>query len=106
VLAASFKIFRFDFLFAQTMVTLTAMTTNFLFNNFITYYDRRLRGVRFFTGLVTFYLICALAVIANVGVANFVFERDYTWWVAGAAGALIGSVWNYAASALFTSGRR
>jgi dolichol-phosphate mannosyltransferase len=39
-------------------------------------------------------------------VASFVFHERYRWWLAGIAGAIVGTVWNYAASAIFTWGRR
>lgn len=100
------KLYGLDFAVAQTIATFVAMTSNYTFNNFLTYRDRRHRGLRFFTGLLTFYVVCGIGVVANVGVANFVFQRDYTWWLAGGAGALVGTVWNYAASAIFTWGRR
>ena len=105
-LATTFKFLGLQFSIAQTIATLSAMTSNFAFNNILTYRDMRLRGSRFLTGLFTFYLVCRIGVIANVGVANFVFQRDYTWWLAGGAGALVGTVWNYAASSIFTWGRQ
>jgi dolichol-phosphate mannosyltransferase len=82
------------------------MTSNFSLNNILTYRDMRLRGRRFLTGLFTFCLVCSIGAIANVGIANFVFQRDYTWWLAGGAGALVGAVWNYAASSTVTWGRK
>jgi len=30
------------------------------------------------------------------------FREAYAWWLAGLAGILVGAVWNYAATALFT----
>ena len=106
VLAATFKFLGLPFPIAQTIATVSAMTSNFGLNNILTYRDMRLRGRRFFTGLLTFYLVCGIGVIANVGIANVVFQRDYTWWLAGGAGALVGTVWNYAASSIFTWGRK
>jgi dolichol-phosphate mannosyltransferase len=103
---SGYKLLGFDFVASQTAATLIAMTSNYTFNNLITYRDRRRRGLRFLTGLISFYVICGVGVIGNVGVANFVFHRDYEWWLAGAAGALVGTVWNYAASTIFTWGRR
>lgn len=100
------KLFQVDFVASQTIATFVAMTSNYTLNNFLTYRDRRRSGLRFYTGLVTFYIVCAVGVIGNIGVANFVFQREYTWWLAGAAGALVGAVWNYSASAIFTWGRR
>ena len=106
VLAVTFKFLGLPFPIAQTIATVSAMTSNFGLNNILTYRDMRLRGGRFFTGLLTFYLVCGIGVIANVGIANVVFQRDYTWWLAGGAGALVGTVWNYAASSIFTWGRK
>jgi dolichol-phosphate mannosyltransferase len=87
---------------AQAIATLAAMTSNFALNNLFTYRDKRLRGHRFFTGLLSFYAICAMGAVAGVGVASAAFERDYSWWLAGLAGALVGVVWNYAVSSVFT----
>jgi dolichol-phosphate mannosyltransferase len=87
---------------AQTIATVAAMTSNFALNNLFTYRDKRLRGYRFFTGLVSFYAICAFGAVAGVGVASVAFEKHYSWWLAGLAGALVGVVWNYAVSSVFT----
>jgi dolichol-phosphate mannosyltransferase len=53
-------------------------------------------------GLVSFYLICSLGAAANVGVAAYLFAQQEVWWVAGVAGIIVGSVWNYAVSSVFT----
>ncbi|MET0217429.1 MAG: glycosyltransferase family 2 protein [Burkholderiales bacterium] len=103
---AAHKLGGVDFGVSQTIATFIAMTTNYWLNNILTYRDRRRRGLKFFTGLLSFYVVCSMGVIANVGVANFVFHQDYRWWLAGIAGAIVGTVWNYAASAIFTWGRR
>jgi dolichol-phosphate mannosyltransferase len=87
---------------AQATATLVAMTSNFALNNLLTYRDKRLRGARFFTGLLSFYAVCAMGAVANVGIASVAFERHYSWWFAGLAGAMIGVVWNYAVSSVFT----
>lgn len=91
-----------DFTAAQTIATLTAMTFNFFLNNFFTYRDKRLKGLRLLRGLISFYLICAVGAVGNIGIASYVFNMDQKWWLAGIAGALVGSVWNYAVSSVFT----
>jgi dolichol-phosphate mannosyltransferase len=90
------------FVAAQTIATLLAMTSNFFFNNLFTYRDQRLRGWKLFRGLLSFYLICGLGAVANVGIAAYVFRADQAWWVAGLAGVIVGSVWNYSVSSVFT----
>ena len=87
---------------AQTSATILAMTANFFINNLFTYRDRRLRGLAVLRGLFTFYAICTLGAVANVGIAGYVFSRNEVWWLAGLAGIVVGSVWNYAISSVFT----
>ena len=89
-----------SFPIAQAGATLAAMTTNFFINNWLTYFDKRIKGLRLITGLLTFYGVCSLGSMANIGVASYVFGMEYTWWVSGLAGVLIGTVWNYAATSL------
>ena len=90
------------FVEAQTAATITAMTFNFFLNNLFTYHDQRLRGWRLIRGLLSFYLICGIGAFANVGIAAYVFRAEQAWWVAGIAGVIVGSVWNYAVSSVFT----
>ncbi len=87
---------------AQIAAVIVAMTFNFVLNNMLTYRDRRLKGVRFLTGLLSFYAICSVGAVANVGVGAWINGAHQLWWVAGMAGALIGASWNFGASSLFT----
>jgi dolichol-phosphate mannosyltransferase len=101
-LAVFLKLLGFAFATAQAAATMTAMTWNFLLNNVLTYRDRRLRGRRLVYGLLSFYAVCGAGAVANVGVAAYLFRTDRAWWLAGVAGALVGAVWNYAISSIFT----
>lgn len=91
-----------DFLPAQIVATFVAMTSNFLLNNWLTYRDRRLKGPAMLWGLLTFYLVCSVGVVANLGVANLIYANQPVWWLAGTAGALMGAMWNYTASSILT----
>ena len=51
-------------------------------------------------------LVCSVGLLANVGVAFSVYDQEPIWWLAGAAGALMGVVWNYAMSGLFVWRKR
>lgn len=88
-----------DFEGAQIVGTIIAMLTNFLLNNNLTYRNERLRGPRFWRGLVLFMGVGALGAIANVGIAQGLYTRDASLLPSAAAGAVIGVVWNYAVSA-------
>jgi dolichol-phosphate mannosyltransferase len=101
-LGIAYRMLDLDFDLAQTLATLTAMTSNFFLNNWFTYRDRRLRGWRLVRGLISFYVVCSVGLVGNVGIAHYAFHADQAWWVAGAVGAVVGAVWNYAASSVFT----
>jgi dolichol-phosphate mannosyltransferase len=90
------------FVLAQGFAVFAAMTFNFALNNMFTYRDRRLRGWRFVTGLLSFYAVCIVGAAANIGIGTYVHDLHREWWVAGVAGALVGAVWNYAASSFVT----
>lgn len=90
------------FALAQAFAVWGAMTFNFGLNNIFTYSDRRLRGARLITGLFSFYAVCLVGAAANVGVGAYIHGGDHSWWLAGVAGALIGAVWNFAASSAIT----
>lgn len=91
-----------EFNAAQTAASFVAMTSNFFLNNQLTYRDRRLHGLKAVIGLLTFYAVCSVGVLANVGVANLIYLEPSYWWFAGTAGAIMGAVWNYAASSALT----
>ncbi len=100
------KLFDLPFAEAQALGAFVAMTTNFILNNFLTYRDQRLKGFAILGGLLAFYLVCSVGLFANVGVAFSVYDKEPIWWLAGAAGALMGVVWNYAMSGLFVWRKR
>lgn len=87
---------------AQAAAVATAIAFNFNLNNLFTYADRRLTGRRYLTGLAGFYAVCLVGAVANVGIGTWVHEASYTWWAAGVAGAIVGAVWNFAASSVVT----
>jgi dolichol-phosphate mannosyltransferase len=86
---------------AQIVATLVAMTSNFLLNNELTYRDRRLKGWGMLRGFLLFCLIGSVGAIANVDLASWLYIERPIWWVAGAVGAVMSALWNYAMSTLF-----
>jgi dolichol-phosphate mannosyltransferase len=105
-LFVALKLFNLPFAEAQAAGAFVAMTSNFILNNFLTYRDQRLKGFAILGGLLAFYLVCSVGLFANVGVAFSVYDKQPIWWLAGAAGALMGVVWNYAMSGLFVWRKR
>lgn len=102
ILGLALNVLGTSFIFAQTTAVIVSMTGNYFLNNQLTYRDRRRTGFAFVTGLISFYLICGLGALANVGIGNLIYGGGQRWWIAGVIGAAIGSVWNYAASSCLT----
>ncbi len=102
VLSIFFKGLGASFLAAQIVATLIAMTVNYVLNNVLTYRDLRLRGWAFLRGWATFVLACGVGALANIGIAQYFFERHGVWAASAVAGILVGAVWNYAVTAVYT----
>jgi dolichol-phosphate mannosyltransferase len=94
--------FHPPFWISQTVAALVSMTSNFLLNNELTYADKKLRGGRFWIGLVTFYAVCSFGLIANVSVANLVYGLDNQLYLAAIVGVVMSVVFNYSVTRVFT----
>lgn len=102
-LAILFRGFSTSFLWAQATATIVAMTGNFIVNNVVTYRDRRLKGWGWLKGWVSFAVVCSVGSLANIGVATYLFDLNRELWALSAiAGVLVGAVWNYAVTSLYT----
>ena len=99
VLATVLKLAGLSFEAAQAVGTVVAMVFNFVLNNEITYRDQRLRGPRLWRGLLVFMVVCGFGAVANIGIAKTLYDSHTSWTLAGAIGAVVGVVWNYAVSA-------
>ena len=98
VLGVLYRGVGISFLSAQISATVVAMVSNFLVNNAVTFRACRLKGFMLAAGLTAYMAICSLVAIVNVLSALYLLDHSIPWWFAGAAGALIGAVWNYAVS--------
>ena len=72
----------------------------------LTYRDRQLKGLKWFKGLLTFMIGCSIGAMANIGIATWLFEHNTAWLPAALAGILVGAVWNYAITKLYTWGAK
>jgi len=106
VLTTLFRVMGMSFTFSQGSATIVAMISNFTLNNALTYRDMRLKGWRWAKGLASFVLLCGVGAIANVGIASYLFIRNEMWVLAALAGIVIGAVWNYAMTAMYTWNKR
>ena len=87
---------------AQVIATVIAMVFNFALNNELTYANKKLRGWRWVTGLVTFCAVCSIGAIASVSVGTWIYAWDKSFWLAGIAGVLMSVVFNYSVTRVFT----
>jgi len=102
ILSALLRLAGLSFATGQAVTTFTVMILNFVLNNSVTYRDRRLKGWRFWRGLITFCLACGLGVAANVAIANEAFRRGVPWVLAAVTGLLFTAVWNYGVTSMTT----
>ena len=79
ILTSMLKFAGLRFEAAQAIATVVAMVFNFQLNNDITYRDQRLRGPRLWRGLLLFMLVCGVGAVANVGIANTLYETHTSW---------------------------
>ncbi len=101
-LALAHEVLKLDFVWAQTLATVIAMTFNFVLNNELTYANKRLRGWRYLTGMLSFYVVCSIGALANVSVASWIYAFDGQFYVAGLLGVLMSVVFNYSVTRVFT----
>lgn len=102
VLLLLYQSLALSFLVSQTTASLVAMTANFFMNNVITYRDQRLNGWQWMSGWISFVLACSVGALANVGIATYLLDRGTLWALAGFTGILVGAVWNYAITQIYT----
>jgi dolichol-phosphate mannosyltransferase len=96
VLSVLFYIDKSGFLVQQAIATVLTMTFNFALNNVLTYRDKRLRGVAWARGWLSFNLACSIGAGMNVGLATYLNEVSGSRYLAALAGIVVGAVWNYA----------
>jgi dolichol-phosphate mannosyltransferase len=106
ILSTLYLALHVSFTVAQLAGTVLAMTSNFFLNNLFTYRDQRLRGVKLVRGLLSFYAVCGMGALANIGIAAYAFSENIEWALSAAAGIVVGTLWNYLATARFTWGSR
>ena len=94
------------FVGAQSVAAAVAMVWNYFLNNSLTYRECRLVGWKALRGLVSFMAICGLGAVINVLAARDLYTWTGMWLLAGTGGALVGSLFNYALTSMFTWGRR
>lgn len=97
-----YEVFNYSFITGQVAATIVAMASNFLLNNYTTYRDRQLKGWRLARGFLSFSLACSVGAVANVGIASFLFNNNTEWLLSALAGVIVGAVWNYAVTAVYT----
>ncbi len=93
---------KFGFTPAEALGTVTAMASNFLLNNSLTYRDCRLKGWQAVRGFISFALWCSLGALASVAVGRDLYQFTGLWLLAGLGGAVVGALLNYALTSIFT----
>ena len=85
---------------AVLLAGVTAMTSNYLINNEVTYRDRRQHGLGLLVGYLKFCMLCSVGLAANVAVSAMVDQSTHSRLLAGVCGPIFAALWNYATTAL------
>jgi dolichol-phosphate mannosyltransferase len=87
------------FAFAQTGAALTAVTFNFLFNNLLTFGDRRFTGWALLPGWAGYLALCSVGLVANVSIASWVYGHIVgIASIAALAGIALDVLWKFVIS--------
>ena len=89
----------FSFQNVLPIAVISAATSNYLVNNWLTFRVNRLRNKALFFGLLKFLLVSSLPIIANVGLASSFYKLiSPNTLFSQLAGIIVVFIWNYAAS--------
>ena len=89
----------FSFQNVLPIAVVSAATSNYLVNNWLTFRVNRLRNKALFVGLLKFLLVSSLPIIANVGLASSFYKLiSPNTFFSQLAGIIVVFIWNYAAS--------
>ena len=89
----------FSFQNVLPIAVVSAATSNYLVNNWLTFRANRLRNKALFFGLIKFLLVSSLPIIANVGLASSFYKLiSPNTFFSQLAGIIVVFIWNYAAS--------
>jgi dolichol-phosphate mannosyltransferase len=105
ILTFTLKVLQTSFMAAQATAISTTMVFNFALNNLLTYRDRRLTGWKWLKGLISFMLSCSIGGVVNFLIARYLNEHRGTVYLAALAGVMVGSIWNYAVTQIYTWGK-
>ena len=80
----------------------SAASSNFLINNFLTFRNARLKGIELVSGLLKFLIVSSIPLLANVGLASSFYQYvTPNKFLSQIAGIIVVFIWNYAASSKF-----
>ena len=76
-----------------------AASSNFIINNILTFRSNKLKGMKFYFGLLKFLLVSSFPIIANIGVTNLFYNQfSFNTFFSQIVGIIVVFIWNYAAS--------
>lgn len=99
------RLMDMQFLKAQVISTLIAMTSNYILNNMFTFKNLQLKGRQFLLGLVSFYITCSVGAVVGVAVSQLLFDLSIPWWLASFTGIVVSAFWNFGLTSIFTWGK-
>lgn len=84
-----------NFIYSNIIGIIGAMTSNYLLNNYFTFYNIHKSFLSRLTGLIKYYIANSLSVFANIGIASQLYFNDFTIYFSVLSGIFAGLVLNY-----------
>ena len=93
---------KLNFFQVLPIAGVSAASSNFFINNFLTFRNARLKGVYLISGLMKFLIVSSIPLLANVGLASSFYQYvTPNKFLSQMAGIVVVFIWNYAASSKF-----
>ena len=84
-----------NFYFSNIIGTLLAMTSNYLLNNLITFFNIHNTFAKKIKGYIKYLLMNSISILANIGIASNFYLRDYSEITSALIGIFAGLLLNY-----------
>jgi len=93
-----YKIIGIEFLISHILATLIAIFINYTLNNFLTFYNNHLIGMKWLIGLFNYNIFCSYGIFISFAIAKTLIGYNFNWLFAGLIGAFTASIWNFTMS--------
>ena len=97
-----YRKFLFSYQLSLIIAIECAIISNYLYNNFWTFWEYRKIKAGLIGGLLRYNIATAFGGVANFIISSYLLEHGFFWVWASLYGAMVGVLWNYTLSKVIT----